>query len=409
MWIPTSAEQVERAALTKELEETSTFDAKADLPLPKKNASLAVDVAAMATDGGVLLYGVAEDENGQPTIPRPIELAGAAERVDRIVSSSLAEVPTIIPKPLPLQDDPQRGYLLIVVPRSPRAPHQVIVGGDLRFYGRSAKGNRILGEGEIARLYERRQAWSRSRDDVLSEVISSAPVQPRGDLAYVHAFAYPVTPDASMWDRAAAGLGGRQQVLRAIFEAMASIAIVHRFAPTVGSGGAYLNRFGADAWRISTISDEAYIRGRESATDEEAGQNPTDLAEVVFTVDGRGRAFNGRGSANLGEHRVIFEELVAGTVAGLFTATTALFEAASYHGDVDLGVALTNIADAGSYFSASRFGGYSSRPYGAQAFVRTDRVSAAGLADPLARARHLLGDFFEALTGVEGYDPFVRR
>jgi hypothetical protein len=61
MWIPRDAAEVERAARNGDLEETASFDAKAELPPSKKNASVAVDVAAMTGDGGVILYGVAED------------------------------------------------------------------------------------------------------------------------------------------------------------------------------------------------------------------------------------------------------------------------------------------------------------------------------------------------------------
>jgi hypothetical protein len=65
------------------------------LPSAKKNADLATDVAAMTVDGGILLYGIREDSDGRPTIPSPIPLAGAAERVDQIVSSSISEAPYI--------------------------------------------------------------------------------------------------------------------------------------------------------------------------------------------------------------------------------------------------------------------------------------------------------------------------
>ena len=60
MWVPESAEEVERVFSAGELPETEVFDAKAALPEPKRNADLAWDVAAMSTDGGVLLYGVGE-------------------------------------------------------------------------------------------------------------------------------------------------------------------------------------------------------------------------------------------------------------------------------------------------------------------------------------------------------------
>jgi hypothetical protein len=71
MWIPESFDQIARAAVAGDLEESSTFDAKAPLPVPKKNVSLAVDVAAMTVDGGVLVYGIAEDDGGRFSKPYP--------------------------------------------------------------------------------------------------------------------------------------------------------------------------------------------------------------------------------------------------------------------------------------------------------------------------------------------------
>jgi len=163
MWIPASAAEIERAATARELRETASFDAKKTLPIPARNECLAVDVAAMSTDGGVLLYGVGEDRSGQPVTPSPIPLAGAKERVDQIVQTSIAEAPHIEIREYPTGADASVGYLLVVIPQSARAPHQVTVGGNLRFYGRGATGNRVLTEGEIARLYERRRAWGAGR------------------------------------------------------------------------------------------------------------------------------------------------------------------------------------------------------------------------------------------------------
>jgi len=36
-------------------------------------------VSALTVDGGLLIYGIAEDEHGRPTVPTPIDLAGARE------------------------------------------------------------------------------------------------------------------------------------------------------------------------------------------------------------------------------------------------------------------------------------------------------------------------------------------
>jgi hypothetical protein len=149
---------------------------------------LAVDVAAMSTDGGALLYGIGEDDHGRPTIPTPILLTGVADRVDQIVSTSVTEVPYIDVRAYPCADDPSKGYLLVIVPQSPRAPHQVAVGGNLRFYGRGATGNRILTEGDVARLYQRRQTWEVDADSLLVQPIQAAPFEPQPELGYLHGY-----------------------------------------------------------------------------------------------------------------------------------------------------------------------------------------------------------------------------
>jgi hypothetical protein len=58
----------------RNLSETAIFDAKLALPERGKSKDLAIDVAAMANDGGTLLYGVGEDEHSRLTVPNPFEL-----------------------------------------------------------------------------------------------------------------------------------------------------------------------------------------------------------------------------------------------------------------------------------------------------------------------------------------------
>jgi len=93
MWIPKSEQDILSAIDAGDLVETANFDAKSALPAKGKSKDLAVDVAAMSADGGTLLYGVGEDENDRLTVPQPFELAGARERVDQIVRTSISEPP----------------------------------------------------------------------------------------------------------------------------------------------------------------------------------------------------------------------------------------------------------------------------------------------------------------------------
>ncbi len=141
MWVPKSTTEVEEAAKRGDLEETHAFDAKKALPPSQKSRDVAEDVAAMTVDGGSLLYGLGEDKSKRLTVLAPFELAGAPERIAQIAETSISEPPVISCKTLPLDADPSKGYLLVVIPQSPRAPHQL--NGDMRYYGRGAKGNRL--------------------------------------------------------------------------------------------------------------------------------------------------------------------------------------------------------------------------------------------------------------------------
>lgn len=406
MWVPNDADEIERAARAGDLTETSSFDAKEHLPQAARNIDLAVDVAAMSTDGGALLYGIGEDEAGRLTIPAPIALEGAAERVDQIVSTSIAEVPYIDVRSYPFADDPSRGYLLVIVPQSARAPHQVTVRGNLRFYGRGATGNRILTEGEVARLYQRRQSWEVNADQLLAEAVGAARFEPQGHLGYLHAFARPVAPDRAIWDRAVASAGARDALLRAMQEAAASPGPSERFSPTL-KGQAYWHRDGADAWRLSSQYEPSPEQQRARS-----------VVDVAVNVDGRGHLFCGRAaerrSPNVGPdpegQLAIFEVIIAGNFAAFLGVMGALYRAAGYHGHVDLGLAVTGIQ--GGY-SLARVAGQQIvfldhlPAFTAASYPRTERVASAELDQPEEVARRMLRHLFDATTEQEGFDPFV--
>jgi hypothetical protein len=58
VWIPKTADELEEAVRGGDLTETGTLDFKEKLPPKSKNVDLAIDIAAMTPDGGVLIYGV---------------------------------------------------------------------------------------------------------------------------------------------------------------------------------------------------------------------------------------------------------------------------------------------------------------------------------------------------------------
>jgi hypothetical protein len=405
MWIPRDADDIEAAAARGDLTETSSFEAKRELPTSTKhNVRLATDVAAMATDGGVLLVGIAEDENGEPTVPRPAPLAGAKERVDNIVRSSVAEVPYIEVRPYPTTDDPSIGYIVIVVPRSPRAPHQVTVGGDLRFYGRGATGNRPLAEGEVARLYQRRQASQVDRDARLREVVAYVRFATPDDAGAVYAFAQPVPPDQGLWDRAVARAGG-QGALR---EALAKAAAQPGGEAAGLTGQVHWHQQGADVARLSS----SYERQPEPRMTKY-------LVDIAVNIDGRGVLFGGGAALthrpdpngpNKQGRLFINEAAIAYDFAAFLAFMAALLELADYHGPVDVGVLVTGLNGGISMARVSRmqFAFFDSLPtYNDQTYSRTEQLSAASeLDNPEAITLRILGRLFETTAG-SAFDPFA--
>src|SRR4051812_39846359 len=142
MWIPKNAEELELLVPRGELEESATLDFKREVP--DKSKSLATDIAALANDGGVLIFGVGEDETKRPTLLQPFQLDGVPERIASIVRSSISPPPFCEITTLPIPGEKGTGYLLVIVPASPIAPHMVIVNQENRFYGRGTKGNVVL-------------------------------------------------------------------------------------------------------------------------------------------------------------------------------------------------------------------------------------------------------------------------
>lgn len=401
MWVPRDADEIEEAVRRGDLEETSSFDAKEDLPTKKKNIDLAIDVAAISTEGGTLLYGVGEDDQDRLTRLEPVTLAGAADRIGQIVATSISEVPYIETREHPTDADPTKGYISVLVPQSPRAPHQVVVGDDKRYYGRGAKGNRRLGEAEVARLYQRRLEWEQDRDALLQEAVGQARFAPDDDLGYLQGFARPVVPDRGIWDRALAAAGDRLKLQDELRWAAARAGPPGGFSPNLKSAANWRRR-GGDEWLLSTQPDLDPNLESEKA----AG-----VVDVRLNVDGRGHLFCGRAAArrlvDAGSGPLtIIEVVIAGNYAAFLALMGKVYDLGGYHGHVDIGLNITGIRDAVSVTGGNglSFGG--NDPYQADCYPRTRPVSAKELLNPESIARDMLRHFFEATTGREDFDPF---
>lgn len=403
MWYPKSVEEFETAVLAGALDESHDFDAKQQLP--KSGKELAKDVAAMTTDGGMLVYGVGEDEQKRPRVLAPIELAGAPERIDQIAQTSITG--SFKREFVRLDRSDGHGYLLVLIPPSPDAPHQVTVGGDRRFYGRSDTGNRLLSEEEIARLYERRRSQQLDREQLLAECLAWSPYrQPTpGKNAYLQAFVRPVVLDDDVWDRAMEAAGSESSLHQSLLGAVDEATDVRWGGWDLGSARRW-DRRGADTWSLDTTQRVAQVAGRDVRADE--------IVRADVGMDGHGFLFYGgagssdRRNAASPEMLVVYEIGLARTLAQFVALMGRLFDLAEYYGSVDVGMAVTGLRGAVSSraLAPGRFMGDTPVLQDDRA-SRALRFDARDLAeDPREIVRRLTGRLMRALDGRE-FDPLA--
>lgn len=124
-WVPKDETAIEAAADGGLLVESHYLDLKAAIPDGSaKNRELARDLASFAIDGGALLVGLAERDDGPPELA-PVELAGLAERVEQVARQIPDPPIPVTCTPIPASSAPGRGYLLIEIPAPGIAPHMV--------------------------------------------------------------------------------------------------------------------------------------------------------------------------------------------------------------------------------------------------------------------------------------------
>ncbi len=151
-WLPTSEDQLRDALDQGILTERHTLDFKRELPSGRgENKELARDLAQFAVDGGVLIIGV--DDNAHLT---PVDFRGLRERIDQVARDLIDEPLHVRIETIP-GADPREGYLLVTVPPSPTAPHQV----DGRYYGRGDTTKHVLPD--APRQGPQRPRWPAAR------------------------------------------------------------------------------------------------------------------------------------------------------------------------------------------------------------------------------------------------------
>ena len=397
MWAPTTETEILAALENGTLVETSSFEAKSALPALGKNHDLAKSVCAMTVDGGVILYGVGGEDKSRPTAPYPFPLANAAERIAQVAQTAIAEPPYIEITRIPTQADRDVGFINVTVPASPRAPHMLLLGSN-RYYGRDATGNRILSEGEVARLYERRERWDVDRESLLDATVAGLPFTfPIREVGAIVVVAAPVMPNRDLVRRAA-GETPVPDFLRAWLSRVASAA-----DPYPGFG---LDGLARAATQIDAKGADRWILGADR-TPEQKYQRRLDLTSTgtatYWTSPVMSRTEDQIAGRTTTRHLVL-EKGVTRAVQQLLSTAAALYKLVAFHGVVDVGVAVLGI-EQGS--GATLQHSFDHPVFGEHEYRRHARVTAGELvADTRAITRQLCDPLFRVIS-VRDYDAFA--
>lgn len=394
-WLPSNEAELKAGLASGLAAEGHFFDAKRELaPGASASRRLAIDIASLAVDGGVVVIGVAEDKKKRTFSLHPVPLIGLAERVDQ-VARSLVDPPLQVSCTEVVANSDGFGYLFISVPASPLAPHMA----DGRYRGRSDTTNVVLSDGEVRRLHERAMLHRAKAIEILRTEIFRDPSPPTEQPeAHVFVIAQPLAADDELLFRvvAAGGLAGwvREKVQSG--------------APCHGAGTTYSPDLGSVATEVSRRADGVALAtyqlgpGRVPRPNGPAGVKDTDMLELEIREDGGLRLFCGRGSEEITEgKRVAFEPLIAGLTMRVLLVAGEVVTSTGYGGSWDLGLAVTNLRGCHAYSLHNRFGGrFLDVPYSADVYEQTARVESDALVrSPVEVLESLYGRLHRGLSG----------
>jgi len=392
MWVPQNADEIEQAAQNGEIQETATFDAKAKIGDAKE---VAKDIAAMANDGGVLLYGLGEDENDQPTVPQPFELKGAKEKISNWVQTCLAPSPKVRLHVRRKDDKPSTGYLIVEVPASPEAPHMVTKSRNNRFYGRNGPRNVRLGAGEIERLFQRRESWKTDREELLGKYVEDAPPECNLNKPTMQLVASPLARDDNLLERALAKHDSNENV-----------ALKQLFRKADGETDFHFNRgnvIRSQTWRRRGNRYITYLA--DGPNSNRGHQNICDL-QVYF--DGSAYLVDGNFAAEIEDTAYLREGAVVSRTSRMLYFLSLIYESAEYFGPVDAAIELVGIQGCISVYLCDNQRVFNPDPIRDDNYANTARTYPADMRkQPSDEARKLVGRLINYTTNGQAHHYFA--
>ena len=400
MWVPKSEQEIADRLDAGDLIETEVFDLKRELPRKGRNVDLAIDVAQMANDGGVLLYGVGRESEAAPIALHPLDdLAGQEERAAQIIAATIGgNLHALVRiRQIPTTADASTGYLVVQVPASPNAPHMVLP--KKRFYGRVGTTTVELGQGEVDRLYERRKVWEVDHGRLLDEAYNRRPIELADGLAHLYVILRPLGSDEGLLDRAlraavekaGPGNGDPLYFLREAKDLVPNIV----GEPTVLSltHFVHVGRGRSATTALDSSSDLSKVKARRAL-------------QLAVDRDGGMYLFHGRAGERHrdapAEGLMLFDVIVASQTAVALAFAGCILRAGEHYGPVDVGVAVHGIKGAYHW----HFGpGPLPVPYDEPTYTKATRRPALDLIEELPSVLRALLDPLFQVIGQGRQDP----
>lgn len=337
VWTPHSEQDLVDGIQDGLLQESHFLEAKREIPTRgKANDELAKDLAQFAVDGGILIVGVGESEDGQMT-KHPVHITQLPERIEQVARALIEPPLEVAFTTIEASANDGTGYLVVHVPPSPHAPH--MVRG--RYYGRGEKTKRVLTDAEILRLHQQRILRKQSSADALQRMIDSDPL-PDGDTAHFFFVAVPSSANPQMASTLLDGDGWRER-FNAVTTAGNTVPGIN-CEPSLSLGRAGVP---ADTGDGRSLHTGELLPGRVINPDI---RSPEYLIEVQIAESGELRCFTGQVSQLRSDgfgrdpEQVLFDIVPLQLTRQLLQATAEEARQIGYLGSWELGVAITGLA-----------------------------------------------------------------
>lgn len=399
--IPRTEADLQKAIDEGLLQEGHSLDIKVELATgPKASKSLAIDLAAFAVDGGCIYVGVQQHEKtlSSPLSLAPIDLRGQADRVNQVARSGLIDEPLDVHcQEITAGQEPEHGYLVIIVPPSPAAPHMV----DGQYRGRGDVTNSILSDADVRRIHDRQHAERVTTEALLLAEIQRDPTpDEKRKNAHLFLLAHPVTAQA---DQVFQAMQRLQRHPRTWLEAELMVPLrnvpVPPAEPSLASAVQYSQR--APGWAYHPHDIDQERRVQPNAAEEY-------LLDFEIGEDGSLRLFCARATDTPRDgSKLAFEGLIAGLTAQVVVGALTIAARTNYFGTWRFGLAVTNLrgASSASARSASRWMDQPTR-FSEDRYLRVTQASHERLrADPAGVAANLFEPLNRALGGHFDFVP----